>query len=269
MTSSAADIESQFRSVVDNAIQLLPEGEGRYRVFTPFSFDDGDHLVIVLRSDGGKWLLSDEGHTFMHLSYSLDEKSYQTGTRQKLIESAISAYGVENRNGELVIGFKKQNGTAGNALYDFVQAVLKISDVTYLSRERVQSTFLEDFRELIEGTVPSERREFGWYDPARDPKGHYKVDVYVNGSMTPPLGIFALSSDSQVRDATIGLLKFEQWGKPLRSLGVFEDQEEIARDVLARFTDVCERQFSNLQENRDRIARYIIGSLQQASARSA
>jgi hypothetical protein len=258
-------LESQFRSVVSDAIDLLPEGDSRYRIFTPFTFDDGDHIVIVLKLENVGWVLSDEGHTFMHLSYSLEERSYQTGTRQKIIENTLSMYRIENRGGELVVTFEQRSGTetktAGNVLYDFIQAILKISDVTFLSRDRVQTTFTEDFRALIANTVPANRRAFEWFNHNLDPKGHYKVDVYVNGSTSPPLAIYALSSDLHVRDATISLLKFEQWGLHVRSLGVFEDQEEIARDVLARFTDVCERQFSNLAENRDRIAKFIIGNL--------
>ena len=41
----------------------------RYQVFTPFLFDDGDHLVIVLKRNNSHWVLSDEGHTYMHLTY--------------------------------------------------------------------------------------------------------------------------------------------------------------------------------------------------------
>ncbi len=65
-------MEQQLRQQVAAGIHLVSEGIERYRVFTPFQLDDGDHLSIVLKKEGGDWFFSDEGHTYMHLSYDID-----------------------------------------------------------------------------------------------------------------------------------------------------------------------------------------------------
>jgi hypothetical protein len=253
-------IERDFQRKVCRQISVESEGSDRFRVFTPFLFDDGDHLAIVLKRAGHDWELTDEGHTYMHLTYDIAEQDLNRGSRQGLIAGALEAFRVQDRNGEL---FRPVlDDRYGDALYDFVQALLHVSDVTYLSRERVRSTFLEDFESLIRNTVPEGRLAFDWQDPDHDPEGNYQVDCRVNGAERP-LFLYALPNDDRVRDATISLLQFERWDIPFRAVGIFENQEDVNRKVLARFSDVCDKQFSSLAGNNDRITRYVSDAVER------
>jgi hypothetical protein len=247
-------IERDFKEKVSSKIRLQPEGRERYRVFTPFMFDDGDHLAVVLKRDNGHWCLSDEGHTLMHLTYEFEEKALQQGTRQRVITNALSTYSVSDRDGELLTTIA--NGDYGDALFSYVQALMKLADVSYLSRVRVKSTFREDFVALLSDTVPENRRTFDWFDHTHDPNGNYTVDCRING-MAKPLLVFALGGDDRTRDATIALHSFEKWGLPFQSLAIFENQENINRKVLARFSDISGKQFSSLETNRDRKAAFL------------
>ncbi|MDZ7814842.1 MAG: DUF1828 domain-containing protein [Planctomycetota bacterium] len=67
-------IEAEFKQKVCDEISLHQEGVDRYRVLTPFCFDDGDHLCILLKRSESHWLLTDEGHTFMHLYHAVSMK---------------------------------------------------------------------------------------------------------------------------------------------------------------------------------------------------
>jgi hypothetical protein len=247
-------ITQDFRNRVCDQIQLEAEGPDRFRVLTPFRFEDGDHFGIVLKRDGDGWILTDEAHTMMHLSYWLKEKDLETGNRQAIVQGSLSGFSVEDRGGEFIIPVTGEQ--YGDALFNFVQALSQVSDVSFLSRERVRSTFLEDLRSFLQSEVPPERLSFDWTDPVHDPHKRYAVDFRIN-KMSRPLFIYALPTDGKVKDATINLLTFEHWGLKFQSLGIFEEQESINRKTLSRFTDVCDKAFSSLDENRDRIAAHL------------
>ena len=244
-------IVHEFCRKVCEEISLSSQGINRYIVFTPFMFDDGDHLSILLKKEDNRWHLSDEGHTFMHVSY--DEIDVERGTRSKIIDTVLSSYGIKNMEGELKSYIENDN--YGDTLYSFIQGLIKITDVSYLTRERVRSTFLEDFKSLLEEKIPEDRRTFDYSDPQHDPGRKYIVDCRINGAKRP-LFVFAIPNDDRCRDATITCLQYEKFKVSFVATAIFETHEEINRRVLARFSDVCEKQFPSLQSASERFEPY-------------
>jgi len=248
-------IQQSFKESVAKSVELFPEGEDRYKVFTPFHFDDGDHFVVVLKQAPNRnWVITDEGHTYMHMSYDEDLSSFSSGNRNEIIENALEKYGVKESDGKLFASIDEMT-CAGNVLYNFIQCLIQITDVSYLSRERVVSTFKEDFKCFIEESVSEERVNFDYREEKNDPEGKYKVDCRING-MDRPLHVYAITGDDKCNVTTITILQHQSWNLPFFSLGVFEDQEQISRKALSRFTDVCDRQFSSLVNNKEKIKKF-------------
>ena len=250
-------VQDAFRAAVSKTIRLQPEGIDRYLVYTPFHFDDGDHFVIVLRKDEtDNWVITDEGHTYMHMSYTMKSSNLRKGTRNKFIEKALDKYGVQSRDGQLSSRIFEV-ADAGNILYGFIQCLTSITNVSYLSRGESVSTFMEDFETFLEAAIPGQREfEFRYRDAEHDPDGKYVVDCRINGKGIP-MHVYAISHDGKCRDTTINILQFRNWGAPFFALAIFENQEKISRGVLARFTDVCDRQFSSLNANQENIRGFL------------
>ncbi len=245
-------IQKSFKESVAESVELFPHGDNNYQIATPFHFDDGDHFVVILKTnESGSWIITDEGHTYMHMSYYMDLSSLDSGNRNEIIENSLEKYGVKEIEGELIATIDEISN-AGNTLYNFIQCLMSIIDVSYLSREIVRSTFMEDFKSFISESVAKERAQFDYKEEAKDPQGKYKVDCRVNG-MSHPLHIYAIGNDDKCRDTTITILQHEKWNLDCSSMAIFEDQETINRKVLARLTDVCGRQFSSLAANKERI----------------
>lgn len=207
-------------------------------------------------------MLSDEGHTFMHLSYDLTDFQFDQGTRRSIIDEVLNNFGIEDRTGELVMPIPEKR--YGDALFSFIQAITKITDVTFLNRDRVRSTFLEDFRTLVEEKSKAAGLadvQFDYTHPIQDPRMQYQVDARINSRLTPQLLLFGIGNDDQCRDATITLLQWEKWQEKFQSIAVFRDQTEINRLVLARFSNVTGRQLTSLEVARERLGSYFSEAL--------
>lgn len=89
------DILQAFKEKVCREVEIEKQGLDRYIIYTPFAFDDGDHYVVLLKRENNKWVLTDEGHTLMHLSYGGID--LLTGQRGELVKDSLMASRLETR----------------------------------------------------------------------------------------------------------------------------------------------------------------------------
>jgi hypothetical protein len=249
------ELEQSLQTSIGSQVEVIEEGIGRFPVITPFTMEDGDHFNIVLRGSESvrEWYLTDEGDTLMHLSYWMDYDSLMKGNRRSIIDRVLGQFGIDNKDGELRL--RVDYSDVGNATLSFLQALTRISDVTYLNREQVRATFLEDFRDFMKETVPEDRLTFDYNDKQYDKQKIYTVDAHINSRMVP-LFVFAIGNNDRCRDVTINLHQYNSWQIQYQSIAIFQDQQDISRDVLARFSDVADKQFSSLTSSKVRIADY-------------
>lgn len=242
----------ELKESICKDIDVFPEGKLRFAVDTPFCFEDGDSFTIILKKSKDRWYFTDEGHTLMHLSYEGLDISLEKGNRKQYLNSIFTTHYIENDNGELKCSVEDEH--FGDALFTFIQGLTKITDLSFISRERITSLFWDDFREYLKKTF-KEKCVFDYKDTARDPEGKYIVDCYIK--YEKPLFIFGLSSDSRCKDAIITCLTFKDWDVSFNSIGVFEDTEKISNKVMARSIDAIEKQFSTLASTKNRLPEYL------------
>jgi hypothetical protein len=237
---------AQFKEKVNEKVAVIERGTNRYTIITPFIFEDGDSIVIILKYNAElkSWYLTDEEHTFFHLGYFIDEKDMFSGTRQMIIDNALSMYGISNKAGELIKVVEEDK--FGDALYDFVQSLMKINDVTYLDRERVRSTFYEDFQVSMRQIATKRKIEvrFNVYDKS-DIKKEYPIDCIII-TKKQPVFLFAIHNDNKCKDATITIYEFHRRAIDFHPIAIFENQEGISSKTLARFTVTCDKLIPSL-----------------------
>jgi len=250
---SIAELAEGFSAALGAEVDVETLGPREARVHVPFRFPDGDELVLRLRGDNGHYVWSDVGHTFMHLSYGLDTAGLERGNRRLLLDDIKSRAGMVDRDGELELTTTEAD--AAGDLFQFVQALLQISDLRFLSREIVRSTFLEDLMGLLRDRF-ADHAIFEYHDAEHDPESRYPVACLVRDHGRD-VAVLPIGSDDAARDATITALTFRRWGADLLFTAVHEEMESRSPRVVARLTDAVDKQFSSLAGQEDQITTYI------------
>lgn len=241
-----------FRKIVCGTIELHQEGINRYRVSTPFLFQDGDEFVIYLRREDDRWFLVDEGHTFMHLSYWMDMEDLESGERKDLIEATLEQHGLEENDGEIRVPLK--SGEYGSALFSYIQGITRISDVDMLNKVRVQRTFLEDFKKLMSEKFGG-KAQMNWTDLEKDRQEFYNVDCRLETGNTP-FFVYAVWSDERANNATVSIMKYREWETRFNPVVIYENVDNLTKKITKKLMVEAGKQFPSFYGEEEGIANY-------------
>ena len=217
---------------------------------SPFTFPDGDHFPIYLsETAGGGVKLSDRGHALMHLSYDHEVDLFHEGARASLREQIVRECGIEEEQG--ISSIEAPLDQVTGALFRFGQALTKIHDLTFLSRQWVASTFYEDLRELVQTILDEQVVETDCILPGIPDASHYPVDFCFEGKDGRSVFLYGIPGRDKARLTTIMLSHFLLHGVTFESVIVFANQQEIPRLDLARLTNVAGTAVASLEAESD------------------
>ena len=217
---------------------------------SPFTFPDGDHYPIYLsETPGGGVKLSDRGHTLMHVSYEHDVDSFYEGARASLREQIVRESGIDEEEG--IFSMEAPPDHVAAALFRFGQALTKIHDLTFLSRDRVASTFYDDLRGLLFTMLDEDNVDTDYIPPDVPNATAYPVDYRFPGRDGRPVFLYGVPGRDKARLTTIMLSHFLLHGLTFESVIVFADQQEIPRLDLARLTNVAGTAVASLDAEQD------------------
>ena len=97
------------------------------RMGTSWHIDVGnDEIHLILKRKDGRWIITDEAHTLMWLSY---EGLDISGTCWDVLDTALSSNSVSFDDGRMYIDCTGRD--AGQCLVSMVRAVLRTADLLY------------------------------------------------------------------------------------------------------------------------------------------
>lgn len=214
-------------------VDVVPRGHTR--IETNFRYPDGTSIEVFLPStedslQTGPLTLTDFGQTTSWLM-NLQVKPWLSKKRQVFLEEALSNYDVVLEGGALVAQCKTV-AELPSAIIRLGQACLRASDLVFTRRASLQSTFIEQFEEILSDVAL-------FYEPAVDLPTRFRnvrVDFLVHGSHSKSAVLTLASATSSAAHGAANEvfarfydLKIDE--RPEQRVTVFDDSVDVYRDA--------------------------------------
>lgn len=230
-------------------VNIIKKSEKLLLINTPFFFADGDpYLIYIKERPNGLLRLSDNGHTLMHMSYENDIDKFREGTRGNIFNTILSETGIAENNGEIFID--TNSGNLVQDIFKLGQGLTKITDLTFLNRIRVESTFYDDLKDSLYKIIGEDKIEKDYISHEIEDGSYYPIDYYIK-TAKKPLYVFGVTGKDKARLTTIVLERLRRHNVSFESLIVFENQALIPNSDLARLMNVGDEMLSSLTAKED------------------
>lgn len=250
MTIDLKSAQTLLCSHLCSTVRFIERQPGLYMLETPFTFPDGDHYPIYVRElPMGGVRLSDGGHTFLHLSYENDVSAFRQGTRGRLLEQIVNETGIHEEAGEFFLEVSMDGVAEG--VFRLGQGLTKVYDLIFLNRARVKSTFYDDLNTVLLNILPEEKMTRDYIETRMENAADYPIDYFTPGKNNAPLYLFGVPNRDKARLVTITLERLLRHGLEFESILVFENQQEMPRQDLARLSNVGGEMVASLDASDD------------------
>lgn len=141
------DFTTQYLNWLKENIEECKLENDVYRITMPFLDRNNDNLDLYIQKNGDSFVISDDSFTITDLELSgLDVFSNER--RKKVLNAILKSFAVDIKDKELYVEASINN--LPQRKHMLAQCILKVSDMFYLSKNNVQSIFLDDVKNYLD-----------------------------------------------------------------------------------------------------------------------
>lgn len=234
---NASELQTELCHALCGIVSVREAATNLWRVDTPWTFPDGDSYVLyVSLSPTGGLRISDQGLTFMRMSYDGELSRFREGTRGTLLGQIVADAGLAEDDGEFFLDLPREQLAIG--VLRMGQALTRLHDLTFLNRTRGENTFYEDLRQRLIDLVGKEKLSENYIIKNLANAENYPVDFFISGGSTP-LYLFGVPNRDKARLATIVLQHLIASHLNFESMVIFRNTQDMPRKDMDRLMNAA------------------------------
>lgn len=177
-------IRQQWNTFISKNTKFEIIAENDIQVITSFIDYFGDGILFdILENDNNDFTLTDKGYTFWNMSMNNIDLTKKQTTRYRLLHWYLKSFGFELHN-EIIQKTKVTKKNLSQSIMDFIQLLLRISDLGMTSRANTRGMFLDDAQKYFE----SQKNKY-YYSTNSILVGETDQQYRIEYNFTPQLGV--------------------------------------------------------------------------------
>lgn len=221
----------QLQSELCKGFYIRPTEAGGVSISTPFTYDDGDSVVLfVLPISDGTFRIDDNGEAAFRLM--TDGVSIEKGKPQAWIKSLEFSHQVFwDEVDEELFAVVSSAAEVADAAMRVAECSAQMQVLSAFRQDRKISDFKDQIMSVLR-EVEKETQIEARYDFAADPNQQIFVDAYFMSKI--PISVVVATSGERLMEAELLWSMSQQLKDPMRVIAVFEDMTKFSDKQLAR-----------------------------------
>lgn len=220
-----------LQSELCKGFYIRPTEVGGLSISTPFTYDDGDSVVIfVLPLEDGAFRIDDNGEAAFRLL--ADGLSIDKGKPQAWLKSLEASHEVYwDVVDEELFAVADSMAAVADASMRVAECSAQMQVLSAFRQDRKVSDFKEQIMTVLR-EVEMETQIEARYDFAADPNQQIFVDAYFMSKT--PISVVVATSGERLMEAELLWSMSQQMKDPMRVIAVFEDMAKFNEKQLGR-----------------------------------
>jgi len=213
----------------DYRVKISPKNRYKAKIITPFGGLDSDPIVFNAQLENEKTLILDDAlATYMFYDKNFYDPS---SNAQDIMMTILKTYGLSEDE------FKMRKIIDLNSKYwqedilDYITALIKLQDLTFLKKEIILKEFLEIIKEYVRDNFDVKYRYFSEGIKQFDKESLYPVDIALSNDNKKFINIYAISSHSKLTESTLSMMyyRYEAQEGDFYNISIFDELLKFAR----------------------------------------
>lgn len=223
----------------------VSERAGAAAVSLPIVGRDGDCLTAYVEPATAGWRISDKGATLMRLSYENDLAKLLSGARERLYQTVLLEYGLQEDDGDIFT--EVPTDALATGLFSLAQGLTRVEGLGLWTRNRVESTFTDDLRSALIAAAGHEQVIENYIAPEVPSADSYPIDFCIK-TKSHPLFVFGVQNRDKARLTTIVLQHLAAHTPFFNSMVVYSDVDDIPKADRNRLMNAANDSVANIND---------------------